>query len=155
MVSTGTQSPAGVNPKVYDANGRFLGFLVDVGIGTITTFLPRAEVVVAISEWDGYTVDALHSIFFDDYNCSGQGYADSNPHYLTPVGTPEDPRYFVTSLPPLYDPEVLLKSILNPDDGSCANLAEPHPLDGWMKAREIPKRKVPFTLPVVPPFTFK
>ena len=97
----GQQSPTGSNsaasqanaepePRVYDANGQFLGILPNDLYGAISIYIPMLSKFISLSSDNG-DVDPFFPavyLYFDGDNCTGNAYVDTNLRYqVMKVGT--------------------------------------------------------------------
>jgi hypothetical protein len=83
----GPQAPlvkANQIPRVYDANGQFLGILPGDLDGFLSVYIPSLSRFIFISPDDG-NVDPFNPavyLYFEDSNCLGAPYLDTNMRYL-------------------------------------------------------------------------
>jgi hypothetical protein len=164
----GPQGPPGAGAiKVYDANERFLGYLLgqeigyadgEQGVGDWTSprvefFVPSLGAAMIINKSSGKSVDSEPmQVFYESFDCTGAAFvsdaivghdvifeiAGRNKMVLIRSG-----KNYVIRYP---------NSIIN-YDGVCTQTA--YHLTGTYELIEIPKENIPFPLPVALPLRYE
>lgn len=136
-------------PKVYDANGQFLGILPNTWDGFLSVFIPSLGKFIIISPENGDISPFYPAayLYFDDDNCMGNAYVDINMRYqVLKVGS----KYIVAE--EVASECMDIKSISTPDWGNgsqCLNRSS-------VCIPVLPYREIelPFTMPVALPLYF-